>query len=259
MIKFCRNCGKELAAADQKVCDNCGANTVKASTCCRYCGHPTSAEEATCGNCGACIKPLPSSVRSLWEHPGLSTRMGKIINLSIVAVLVVMYIVFVMPPAVTKPVKSAASDAIKASTGYTALPLTSISAVPTQIPPYNPNPGNVWYFYPNDTTQLTIWAIFKNASSNISAGVSGQVKEVTGNATYRSENPQVAAVTPGGLVSGISVGTTVITISYSAPPGSANMSDAAVGKIPITVTFEVPVRVLANNTPGYTGRFWTYH
>lgn len=259
MIKFCRNCGKELAAAEDKVCKSCGANAVKATACCRYCGHPTNAEEPTCPHCGACIKPLPSNVRSLWEHPGLSVRMGRIVNLTIVALVVAAYIIFVMPPSVTKPVQSAANDAIKATTGYSALPLTSISAVPTRIPPYNPNPGNVWYFYPKDTTQLTIWAIFKNASSNTSAGVSGQVREVTANATYQSSNPGVATVTSGGEIHGIMVGTAVITVTYTAPPGSANMSDADAGKIPITVTFTVPVTVQANNNPAYNGTYWTYY
>src|ERR1035437_4136682 len=97
MLKFCRSCGKELAEAGDKVCKSCGANAVKATTYCRYCGHPTKVEDVTCAHCGAAIKPLPSSMRTLFEHPRLSVKMGKIVNLSIVVVLVTLYVVFTLP------------------------------------------------------------------------------------------------------------------------------------------------------------------
>jgi len=248
MVKFCRNCGKELATADDKVCKSCGANAVKGTTYCRYCARPTSVDDATCPNCGAAIKPLPSSVRTLFEYPRLSSKMGKIINLSIVAVLITLYVVFSLPKTVTKPIKAAASDAVFVSTGYTALPLNSISVYPTTVPRLNDAPGGAYYFDVNATWPLTVYAVYKstttiNTSANATTGA--RLEVVTTNCTYQSSNPKVATVDAGGIVHAVSVGSAKVTISYTAAPGSANMSDAAQGKVPITVTTSLPVTVNA--------------
>lgn len=246
MIKFCRNCGMELAAADDKLCKSCGANAVKATTYCRYCGRPTSVEDITCLHCGASIKPLPGSVRSLFEHPRLSARMGKVVNLSIVSVMVASYVVFSLPKSVTKPIQAKTADVVFTSTGYTALPLTALSTFPTKIPMVNDAPGNALYFRVKDTQQLTAYAIYKSTDVTANnATKASRVEEVTVNCTFVSNNPSVATVTPEGLVTAVALGTTNVVISYTAVPGSANMSSGArtEGRKPITVTFTVTVKV----------------
>jgi hypothetical protein len=250
LVKFCRNCGKQLATADDKVCQSCEANAVKGTTYCRYCAHPTSVDDATCPHCGAAIKPLPSNVRTLFEYPRLSAKMGKIINLSIVAILVTLYVVFSLPKTITKPIKAAAADAVFASTGYSALPLNSISVNPIIVPRPNnsADPANAYYFDVNGTWPLTVYAVYKstttlNTSANTTTGE--RLEVVTTNCSYQSSNPKVATVDTGGVVHAVSVGFVRVTISYTAAPGSANMSDAAQGKVPITVTTSLPVTVNA--------------
>lgn len=248
MVKFCRNCGKELPASDDKLCKICGANAVKSTTYCRYCAHPTSIEDATCAHCGASIKPLPSSVRTLFEYPRLSVKMGKIVNLSLVAVLITLYVVFSLPKTITKPIKAAASDAVFTSTGYTALPLNSISVYPTTVPRLNDAPGGAFYFDVNATWPLTVYAVYKEATtvaSSVNATKATRVEDVTTNCTFLSSDTKIAAVGADGVVRAVSVGSTRIAVSYTAAPGSANMSIAAQGKIPITVTTWVPVTVNA--------------
>lgn len=246
MIKFCRSCGSELASSGDKVCKSCGVNAVKATTYCRYCGHSTKVEDVTCAHCGASIKPLPSSTRSLFEHPRLSAKMGRIVNLSIISVMVAAYVVFSLPKTITKPIKAAASDVVFASTGYTALPLSSLSTFPTKIPMINEAPGQTIYFRVKDTQQLTAYAIFKysDVTSN-NATKAERTEEVTSNCTFVSNNTSVATVTPEGLVTAVGDGRTTVTVSYTAVPGSANMSSAALaeGKKPITVSFNVTVKV----------------
>ncbi|MDO8716668.1 MAG: Ig-like domain-containing protein [Dehalococcoidales bacterium] len=253
---FCRNCGKGLVVTPDKTCVSCGANTVKATSFCRYCGKPTSAHDLTCPTCGSAIKPIPGSVKALNKENPKLIKLGKIVNLTIVAILVTAYIVFSLPPKVTKPVKAAASDAMLATTGYTALPLNSISAMPTRIPRTNPeptirafedhavyhNPDFVAVFAPNDTVQLTINALYRNTAT-INASGAGRIEDVTGNCTYKSSNEKIATVTSGGLVRAVVVGSTTITVSYTAAPGSANFTAASAGKEPITVATTVPVIV----------------
>ena len=168
-----------------------------------------------------------------------------------------------IPHKVAKTIQAATSDAVLATTGYTALPLNSISSTPPRIPHTDPRPmirnfieGNtnfipfVVVFAPNDTSQLTINALYRNtASSNGSAD--GRVEDVTGNSTYKSSNTMIVTVTSGGLVQGVSVGTADILVSYTAPAGTANRTDAARGKTPITVTTTVPVVVTI--LPDYLG------
>ena len=256
MLLFCRNCGKKLVVTADKTCKECGANAVKATSFCRYCGKPTSAQDLTCPTCGSAIKPIPGSIKALNRDNPRLMKLSKIINLTIVAILVTAYIVFSLPPKVTKPVRAAVSDAVLVTTGYTALPLNSISAIPNRIPRTNPEAqirnfkegntnGNIpviVVFAPNDTHQLTVNALFRNTTTVNASGV-GRIEEVTANCTYKSSNDKIAIVAAGGLVQGVAVGSANILISYTAAPGSANMSSAAQGKVPITVTVTVPVTV----------------
>ncbi|MDO8715879.1 MAG: hypothetical protein Q7J73_03605, partial [Dehalococcoidales bacterium] len=171
-------------------------------------------------------------------------KLGKIVNLTIVAILVTAYIVFSLPPSVTKPVKAAASDAILATTGYTALPLHSLAVTPPQIPPLH-NIGEVLVpegIFVNATRQLTVYAVFKNFTATNTTKAT-RVEDVTANSSYRSSNANVATVNGSGFIVAMAPGSTNVTISYTASPGSANLSAAAEGKTPITVTFTVPVTV----------------
>ena len=244
MIKFCRNCGGELTHADDKVCKACGANAVKGNTYCRYCGHPTGVEDATCGYCGASIKPLPGSMRSLFEYPRLSARMGKIINLTLVVVVIVLYVVFTLPKSVKKPVAQAASDAVQASTGYTALPLDHIEITPPRIPQlvvvmFDPQPSVIAQ---NVTRQLTVYAIYRNSvGENATKAI--RAEDVTNNCTYQSSNEKVAVCNATGSVLTKGTGVANITASYTAAPGSANFSNAAAGKTLQTFTAVVGVYV----------------
>ena len=252
MVLFCRNCGKELAVTPDKTCVSCGANAVKATSFCRYCGKPTSVQDLTCPTCGSAIKPIPGSVKALNKENPKLIKLGKIVNLTIVAILVTAYIVFSLPPKVTKPIKAAASDAVMESTGYNTLPLHSISVVPIQIPRLNDTPGNAVVFsvHPvvtgmgivTSTQQLTVYALYKNTTST-NATKATRFEDVTANSTYVSSNDKIVTVTSGGLAQAVSPGSAKITVFYTAAPGSANMSTAAQGKVPITVTFTIPVDV----------------
>jgi hypothetical protein len=241
---FCRNCGKGLVITPDKTCGSCGSNAVKATSFCRYCGKPTGPQDLTCSNCGSAIKPIPSSVRALHRDNPALIKLSKIVNLTIVAILVTAYIVFSLPPKVTKPITLAASDVVVATIGYTELPLHSISAYPPTIPSKR-GMGEWWAEIGvtiNTTQQLTVYAVFKNLNTE-NATKATRTEDVTDNSTYRSSNEKVATVTSGGRVRAVGPGTANITITYTAVPGSANMSSAAQGKTPITVTFDVPVWV----------------
>lgn len=246
MVKFCRSCGKPLTNADDKICSHCGLNSIKGTTHCRYCGYSTDIQDSICSNCGSAIKPLPSTVRTLWEHPRLSARMGKAVNLSVVGIMVAAYVIFVLPPSVTKPIKAKAADAVFETTGYTALPLAALSTFPTKIPMVNDAPGNALFFRVNDKQQITAYAIYRN--TDVTSGNStkaSRIEEVTANCTFQSHNTSVATVTPQGLVTAVGDGRTIVTVSYTAVPGSSNMSSAArtEGKKPITVSFNITVKV----------------
>ena len=241
---FCRNCGKEQAVTPDKTCKECGTNTVKATSFCRYCGKPTSPQDLTCPTCGSAIKPIPGSVKALNKENPKLIKLGKIVNLTIVAIIVTAYIVFSLPPKVTKPVKAAASDAMVAATGYTALPLTGISAYPTTIPPlrsvenfYMPVGVNI-----NATQQLTVYAVYKNTVSD-NATKATRLEVVTDKAVFQSSNDKIATVNGSGFVRARALGAANITVSYTAVPGSANFTTAADGKTPITVAVIVPVLV----------------
>lgn len=241
---YCRNCGEGLSVTVDKTCSGCGANAVKATSFCRYCGKATGVQDLTCPNCGSAIKPIPGAVKALNKDNPALLKLSKIVNLTLVTLIVTAYIVFSLPPKVTKPITLAASDVVVATTGYTEIPLHSISAYPPQIPQLR-NFG-LEYVPPgvtvNTTQQLTVYAIYKNLTAgNATKAVRTEV--VTANSTYRSSNEKVATVTSSGLVKAIAIGAANVTISYTAVPGSANMSSAAQGKIPITVTARVLVQV----------------
>ncbi len=70
-----------------------------------------------------------------------------------------------------------------------------------------------------------------------------KTKVVTAKCIFQSSNNDIATVTSGGLVKGVSPGNANINVSYTAIPGSANLSSAAKGKVPITITITVPVTV----------------
>ena len=245
---FCRSCGKGLVVTPDRICGSCGSNAVKANSFCRYCGKPTGPQDLTCPTCGSAIKPIPGSVKALnKDNPGL-LKLSKIVNLTIVVTIVTLYIVFSLPPKVTKPITLAASDIVVATIGYTELPLHSISVYPPAIPSIGLARNYFeWYVEPgvtiNTTQQLTIYAIFKNFNTD-NATKAIRTEDVTANSTYKSSNVKVATVTSGGRVQTVGPGTANITISYTAVPGSANLSAAAQGKKPITVTFDVPVLVI---------------
>ncbi len=256
MVKFCRNCGKELAESQDKTCPHCGASAVKATAHCRYCGKPTTYQDVVCPTCGASVKPLPGSARGLFEKSKLA-KWGKIVDLTLVVLLVSAYVIFSLPKSITRPIKSAASDAVMASTGYTALPLDSISSIPTQIPLGNPiaqiagfyGNGNAVVFNvfePGDTRVLSIYATYKNDAG------SSRFDLVTGNCTFRSSNENIAKVDGTGAVTAVADGTAYISVNFTAPPGSDNRSAAAVGKVPVTFTARVKV-IVTTLPPGLGG------
>ena len=244
MIKFCRNCGNELSHPTDKTCPTCSSNPTKATAFCRYCSKPTNAQDIVCPNCGAAIRPTPNAIRLLNPDHIKLMRLGKIIDLTIVVVLVVAYIIFTLPKAVTKPVTQAASDAVMANTGYTSLPLDHIDITPPRIPQtvvvmFDPQPSFVTV---NTSRQITVYAIYKNSDSENGTKAIRAV-DVTDNCSYQSSNESVAVCSLTGLVKSTGPGTANITAFYTAPPGSANMSNAAAGKIPVTITAEVGVFV----------------
>jgi len=98
---FCRNCGKGLVLNHDKACTNCGANAVKATSFCRYCGRPTSPQDLTCPACSFAIKAIPDEGRVLSKE---TQRLVKIVNLTIVVALVTIFIWFALPHKVTEQV-----------------------------------------------------------------------------------------------------------------------------------------------------------
>jgi hypothetical protein len=171
-------------------------------------------------------------------------KLGKVINLTIVGVLVVAYVIFTLPKSVTNPVTQAASDVVVGNTGYTTTPLDHIEISPPRIPQtaivmWDPMPSVVAV---NTTRQIAVYAIYKNSdSANATKAI--RLVDVTENCTYRSSNDNIAVCSATGLVLTTGTGTANITASYTAAPGSANTSNAAAGKIPVTFTADVGVFV----------------
>ena len=226
------------------MCPQCRANAAKATICCRYCGKPTNLTDIACPSCGAAIRPLAGSARQMTPKNLKLAKLGRTINLTIVAVLVSAYVIFSLPKSVTGPIKAATAEAVMVSTGYSALPLQYISSTPAIIPSVD-YVGEVILpssFTPNSTRQLTIYAIYKNSTSDNTTR-STRIEIVTDNCTFTSSDDKVATVTSGGLVQAVDVGSANITISYLAAPGSSNITAAAIGKVPIMFTVTVPVSV----------------
>jgi hypothetical protein len=244
LIKFCRNCGEELTSNPDKACPHCGSNAVKATAYCRYCGKPTSLKDVVCPTCGSAIRPIAGSSRQITPENLRLVKLGKRINLTIVAILVAAYVIFSLPKAITKPIQAATAEVVMASTGYSALPLQYISSTPAIIPSIGivgevSMPSN---FTPNSTRQLTIYAIYKNATDD-NATKATRIEFVTDNCTFKSNNDDIVTVSDGGLVRAVSPGSANITVFYTAAPGSSNRTAAAEGKVPVTFNVTVPVTV----------------
>lgn len=79
---------------------------------------------------------------------------------------------------------------------------------------------------------------------------SGSSVDVTGTATFSSDNPAVASVSGSGLASGLSGGTAAITANYDTFMTSSNIT---VVKLPVTDDFSVPRNYL---TEGIAGTMW---
>jgi hypothetical protein len=242
MLLFCRNCGKELSLTQDKTCRHCGVKPNKATAYCRYCGHPTSVDDAICPTCGAAIRPVASSLRSFNQKNRKSVKLGIILNLALVSGAILVYILFTLPKSVTVPIKSAATEVIVDYTGYKALPLSSISVVPPSIPkldgPSHELRGVAEVFTPegvavNSTFQLAVFALYQSTTK----------ADVTDQAIYKSNNELVATVDGTGLVTAVGSGLTTITVTYTAAPGSSNLANSSAGKIPVTLTVDVPIHV----------------
>ena len=242
---FCRNCGKGLVATPDKTCVSCGANAVKATSFCRYCGNATTAKDITCPKCGVSIRILAKSGEaSNKEGQGRFTTTKTVLKILAAVTFVSLYVMFTLPPKAVRPLQAAASDLVLSTTGYTAFPLNSLSATPPTIPPLQGH-GETYVIAGvtvNTTKQLTIYSIYKNTTTYNATGAV-RSEDVTGNSTFQSSNDQIATVTSGGLVQAVARGSANITASYTAAPGSANRTAASEGKVPITVTVTVPVTV----------------
>jgi ribosomal protein L37E len=242
MLLFCRNCGKELSLTRDQACSQCGVKPTKATAYCRYCGHPTSVDDTVCPTCGATIRPVSRSLRLHNQKKQKLVKTGIILNLALVIGLILVYVVFTLPKSITVPIKSAAAQVIMDSTGYKTFPLSGISVVPTSIPPYDSplqelravNEG----FTPagvavNSTYQLTVFAVYQDTTK----------ADITDKAIYKSDNELVATVNGAGLVTATGSGSTTISVTYTAAPGSSNMSNASAGKVPVTLNVDVPIIV----------------
>jgi len=169
-------------------------------------------------------------------------KLGIILNLALVFGVILVYVLFTLPKSVTAPIKSAATEVIIDYTGYKALPLSSISVVPPSIPkvdgPSHELRGVAEVFTPegvavNSTHQLAVFALYQSTTK----------ADVTDQAIYKSNNELVATVSDIGLVTAIGSGLTTITVTYTAAPGSSNLSTSSVGKVPITLNVDVPIHV----------------
>ena len=58
-------------------------------------------------------------------------------------------------------------------------------------------------------------AVKATQSLKITASVDTKVEDVTAISTYKSDNGKIAAITAGGLITGVAAGTATITVSYT--------------------------------------------
>ena len=248
---FCRNCGKDLVGTPE-ICASCGSPPVKATAFCRYCGGATIAQEVMCPQCGAATRTFAKSGEaSNREGRGRFATTRTVFKILAAVTFVSVYTVLALPPRTAlRPLQSATSDLVVATVGYSSLPLDSISASPFGIPRLALATGarNIIgeaitvIFAINATQQLTIDALYKNTTTNNATGTA-RFEDVTTKCTYQSSNEKIATVTSGGLVQGVAAGAANITVTYTAAPGSSDLSTAAAGKIPKTVSVTVPVVV----------------
>ena len=244
MKKYCRNCGKELTLTADKNCSECGANPVKAVSFCGFCGQTTKPEDFDCPNCGASIKPVPAKVKARNKENTRKVKLGKRLNITIVAVLIIAYLVFLQPPPVVRAVRDTVNRLTLGAIGYTTMPLQSISSNPTQIPPvhYTGQAVTPDVIRVGATQQLTIFAFYKSPTSGNSTKT--RLEDVTSKAVFKSSDENIAVVDAAGFVKAVGTGSTNIVVSYTAVPGSANLSAAlAGGKVPQTFSIKVPMTV----------------
>ena len=244
---LCSNCGKELVGTPA-ICEDCGTGPVPEPNPCPSCGSGTHVRAIACPKCGAALEATTESGKK-----GRGLRSISIaFNILIAAVFVSTFLYLASPPAAVEPVVTAASNLVVASVGYTAIPLDSIIASPPRLPPTYVIPGHTFFLgMPvNTIDQLTIYAVYKAPSTqgkfpsrNTATASAGRFEDVTDKAVFQSSNTTAVTVTAEGLVRAVAPGSANITVSYTAIPGSANLTAAAEGKIPITVTVNVPAYV----------------
>jgi hypothetical protein len=244
---LCSNCGKELVGIPA-ICEDCGTGPEPEPNPCPSCGSGTHVRAIACPKCGAALEATAGPGK---KGRGLRS-ISIVFNIVIAVVFVSTYLFLASPPAAVEPVVTAASNLVVASVGYTAIPLDSIIASPPVLPRVTQYAFT--YVKPgipvNTTEQLTIYAVYKEPttqgkfpSRNTATASAGRFEDVTDKAVFQSSNTAVVTVTADGLIQAVASGAANITVSYTAIPGSANLTAAAEGKIPITVTVNVPAYV----------------
>ena len=244
---LCSNCGKELVGIPA-ICEDCGTGPEPEPNPCPSCGSGTHVRAIACPKCGAALEATAGPGK---KGRGLRS-ISIVFNIVIAVVFVSTYLFLASPPAAVEPVVTAASNLVVASVGYTAIPLDSIIASPPVLPRVTQYAFT--YVKPgipvNTTEQLTIYAVYKEPatqgkfpSRNTATASAGRFEDVTDKAVFQSSNTAVVTVTADGLIQAVASGAANITVSYTAIPGSANLTAAAEGKIPITVTVNVFVNV----------------
>ena len=244
---LCSNCGKELVGIPA-ICEDCGTGPEPEPNPCPSCGSGTHVRAIACPKCGAALEATAGPGK---KGRGLRS-ISIVFNIVIAVVFVSTYLFLASPPAAVEPVVTAASNLVVASVGYTAIPLDSIIASPPVLPRVTQYAFT--YVKPgipvNTTEQLTIYAVYKEPttqgkfpSRNTATASAGRFEDVTDKAVFQSSNTAVVTVTADGLIQAVASGAANITVSYTAIPGSANLTAAAEGKIPITVTVNVSVLV----------------
>ena len=244
---LCSNCGKELVGIPA-ICEDCGTGPEPEPNPCPSCGSGTHVRAIACPKCGAALEATAGPGK---KGRGLRS-ISIVFNIVIAVVFVSTYLFLASPPAAVEPVVTAASNLVVASVGYTAIPLDSIIA----SPPVLPRVTQYFFTYVvpgipvNTTEQLTIYAVYKEPttqgkfpSRNTATASAGRFEDVTDKAVFQSSNTAAVTVTADGIIRAVASGAANITVSYTAIPGSANLTAAAEGKIPITVTVNVFVNV----------------
>ncbi|MBC7093899.1 Ig-like domain-containing protein, partial [Candidatus Bipolaricaulota bacterium] len=100
--------------------------------------------------------------------------------------------------------------------------LVSVPVVIVEDLTVQPNPVSLSV---GETQQLTVVARYSD----------GTAKDVTGSALYTSNNPSVAAVSAGGLVTGVAPGSTALAVAYGGRSAVVAVSVGAGGEAPVVV------------------------